>query len=183
LERAINKHIGKKNADDSTSEKQHPACLSTSIPFEERRRSTTEVATVRGTMEGVKDEIIAKFSAAPAFDLEDLNGRIGCNMVLLERVAAIFDETGDKYDLPIKSVIEIGDFDTALDAAHSLKWAAAGLGGRRCSEVARCVETCGLEGDVRQHGKFNANVSGRSRCVEESPVHVFNWYSFRDVVA
>ena len=84
----------------------------------------------------------------PVFDLQDLQSRIGDNFQLLERITEIFNQTGDKYICQIQSAVDENDCHAVSEAAHSLKGAAASLGGRRCSEVARQIEMSGRENDL-----------------------------------
>ncbi|MFY9256752.1 MAG: response regulator [Fuerstiella sp.] len=148
LETTIVKHLGKKLSIGSKPRMSEGIAPALDAEFKDRRKASSEVAKIRKVMMDAHEELNKKISNVPVFDHQDLQGRIGNNMELLQRVAAIFSETGDQYVGKIQAAIQAGDAEAASDAAHSLKGASASLGGKRCSEVARCIETSGREGDL-----------------------------------
>ena len=144
LERAIVAHIGRhKSGTLQQSDSQVQPTQTSS-----RRKTDGKVEQASSVMQAAHSEAENKMMNLPVFDLQDLQSRIGDNFQLLERITEIFNQTGDKYICQIQSAVDENDCHAVSEAAHSLKGAAASLGGRRCSEVARQIEMSGRENDL-----------------------------------
>ena len=165
LERAIGQQLGKKPPRNTTVPSQDgresaPACRTV-------RRSTTADFDAGEIAVNTRNEAIQKLDEIPVFDLEDLQNRIGDNFALLERISAIFDETGSRYVNELSEAIAAEDSDAANGAAHSLKGAAASLGGKRCAEVARFVEVYSKGGDLQSAESLVSTLTGEVDALRE----------------
>ena len=82
------------------------------------------------------------------FAADDVMARIGGSVDLLKRLITLFDQTGGQYLDQIDQAIAVGDARTLTVAAHSLKGAAANLGGMKAAEYARLLEHSGRENNT-----------------------------------
>lgn len=167
LQTAIAKQLGKNRAGDSTEgddcDGQAPAV---ETPTEESRVSIP--AIVEGENTDMSQQTKAeRFAEIPVFDLQDLQSRVGNNLDLIEKIASIFETSSETYVINVTQALASDDSDAANHAAHALKGAAASLGGKRCAEVARQLESASREGDLERAREFSNQLTPQIKMLQE----------------
>jgi CheY-like chemotaxis protein len=92
----------------------------------------------------------AEQTASPVFDRHDLLSRVMGNSQMAKRIVARFVSDMPRQLLALSVALESGDSSKVRMAAHSIKGAAANVGGARLRQRAREIEERGAEGYLEQ---------------------------------
>jgi CheY-like chemotaxis protein/HPt (histidine-containing phosphotransfer) domain-containing protein len=90
----------------------------------------------------------AETSELPIFDMAGMTQRLQNNMSLLTHVVSVFLKESPNYICQLRQYLEYGDIQNVTRHAHTIKGAAANVGGETLRAVAREMEKAGKAGDL-----------------------------------